>query len=219
MEENQHLRESETHATWNEIADLYEANFMDIRCYDESYMRFLALLPGISVLDLGCGPGNISRFLKQQRPELELVGWDIAPNMVDIAAKWVPDGHFLVKDIRDIGHSPEKFDGIICGFGLPYIAKEDRHSFFDGIAQNLTTGGVLYLSFVHGSMTESGYKTGSNGLRVYFHYHDKDELAQALQHRGFHSIEISEVRFERADKSSELHTIIIAQKAGGLAEL
>lgn len=204
--------DKETFDTWNRIAEVYEDKFMDLEIYNSSYDRFLELLQGDEVLDLGCGPGNIARYLTQHRSKLNIFGWDIAPNMVNLARKHVPGGLFEVRDIRAISETDMELDGIICGFGLPYVSQSELHAFITGLSKKLKKGGVLYLSYVAGNSLSSGYKAGSEGNRVYFHYHDHTILLNELANAGFAAVEEYEVSYVRGESSSEPHTIVLARK-------
>ncbi|MBD3580922.1 hypothetical protein [Flavobacterium selenitireducens] len=48
--------------TFEYNALLYQTKYMDLDLYDDTYDAFLAELPhGAKLLELGCGPGNITR--------------------------------------------------------------------------------------------------------------------------------------------------------------
>ena len=51
------------------------------------------------VVDLGCGPGNLTALLKERWPEAEVAGVDSSPEMVAAAAS-VPGVEFSVGDVR-----------------------------------------------------------------------------------------------------------------------
>lgn len=61
--------------TCDAIALAYERQFMDLNMYDDSYELFLSSLdkPNARILELGCGPGVISRFMMQRFPVFELI--------------------------------------------------------------------------------------------------------------------------------------------------
>src|SRR6476620_5727510 len=104
---------------FHKLADRYCEKYMDLTMYDESYSQFSALLKGgACVLDAACGPGNVSRYLMTQRPDLDLLGIDLAPRMVELAREAVPSARFAVHDCRDLLSLKQRFDGIICAFGL-----------------------------------------------------------------------------------------------------
>lgn len=62
-------------AVFHKLADRYRDKYMGLTLYDDSYRAFCELLPPgrVRVLDVACGPGNVSRFLITQRPELDLL--------------------------------------------------------------------------------------------------------------------------------------------------
>lgn len=54
------------------------------------------------MLEIGCGPGNITKYLLSPRPDLNILGIDIAPNMIELAKVSNPAARFAVMDTRDI---------------------------------------------------------------------------------------------------------------------
>ena len=72
------------------------------------YFRFL-VPEGLSVLELGCGTGDLLNGLNPERG----VGIDLSKNMLDIAQKKYPHLEFKHQDIEEIKYWDEKFDVII----------------------------------------------------------------------------------------------------------
>ncbi|MBL7836731.1 MAG: class I SAM-dependent methyltransferase, partial [Bacteroidetes bacterium] len=202
----------ENSETWNKLAQLYQDKFMDLSIYNDSYDYFCNSI-GISsarILDIGCGPGNISRYLLEQQPEYQLLGIDNAPNMVDLARKNIPNASFQILDCRQISSIQSTFDGIICGFCLPYLSHADAPAFISDCYNLLNQNGILYLSFVDGRADQSEYKTGSTGDTTYFYYYSTTELSSLLQSHHFAIVKILNVPFIKSDNSTESHTIIFA---------
>jgi trans-aconitate 2-methyltransferase len=54
-----------------------------------------------TVVDLGCGPGNLTGLLKQRWPEADVTGLDSSPEMID-KARTVDDG--VSYDVADLRH-------------------------------------------------------------------------------------------------------------------
>ena len=98
-------RYKETFETWNKMASLYQVKFMDLDLYNDSYDIICKSITkkGASILEIGCGPGNITRYLLSQRPDYNILGIDIAPNMIALAQKNNPTAKFKVMDCRRIG--------------------------------------------------------------------------------------------------------------------
>lgn len=204
----------ETFNTWNKIANLYEDRFMDLTIYNESYDFFCNAITkeNPSILEIGCGPGNITKYILKKRTDFKLDGIDVAPNMVELAKKNNPKAQFMVMDCREISSLTQKYDGIVCGFCLPYLSETDGAKFITDCSQLLNSSGVLYLSFVEGEKSKSGFQVGSSGDRSFFYYYRLDELKQLLSMNGFHKTNLFKIDYERADGSREIHTVLIALK-------
>lgn len=88
----------QTIEAWNKVAALYQEKFMHLAIYNETYDFFCAALAKeASVLDLGCGPGNITKYLLTKLPSLSITGIDVASNMVALAKKNNPTAVFFLK--------------------------------------------------------------------------------------------------------------------------
>jgi trans-aconitate methyltransferase len=68
----------ETIATWNKVAHLYQSMFMDLDMYDDTYdvICNASLKDKPKLLDIGCGPDNITKYLLSKRPDFEIFGID-----------------------------------------------------------------------------------------------------------------------------------------------
>ncbi len=207
-------RYQETFATWNKIAGLYEERFMDLDLYNETY-DFICqsiIRQQAGILEIGCGPGNITQYLLNRRPDFQILAIDIAPNMIALAEKNNPSARFAVMDCRDIRTLDAPFDGIIGGFCLPYLSQAESEQLIADAAYLLSDGGFLYLSFVEGQPQQSGFKTGSSGDRTYFYYHDLEQMKSTLQENGFEALKTFKVKYEVKGKAPELHTVLTALK-------
>ena len=205
----------ETFQTWNKVASLYASKFMHLNCYDASYDQLIDMLPTGSskVLEVGCGPGNITRYLLSKRPELQITGIDVAPNMIELAKLNCPNANFETMDCRDISSIEEHFDAIVSGFCIPYLSSNDCKKFLIDSTNLLNPKGLIYLSFVAGNPDQSRYQIGSSGDRMFFNYHELDFVVSILEVLNFTSIFKHEVAYQIIDKSTEMHTILIASRA------
>lgn len=69
-------------------------------------LRFLVLalideLNGHSILDVGCGVGDLYGFFQREKIKVDYTGWDISSEMVAAAREKYPNGKFEVVDILD----------------------------------------------------------------------------------------------------------------------
>lgn len=209
MDKNQ-----ETFETWNKMASLYEEKFMDLDLYNESYDFFCNSIKkqNARILDVGCGPGNISRYILAKHPDFRIEGIDISANMVELAKKNNPNAHFSVKDIRNITQLNKNFDGIICGFCLPFLSEEESKKLISDSFNLLTEDGILYISFMEGDPAQSDFKSNNFGDRVYFYYHNLDSFNSLLFKERFEEPKIFRVNYSKTAEISEIHTIVITKK-------
>jgi 2-polyprenyl-3-methyl-5-hydroxy-6-metoxy-1,4-benzoquinol methylase len=205
---------SETFETWNKVALLYQNKFMNLNLYNKTYDVFCKALSKSNsrILEIGCGPGNITKYLLEQRPDFSISGIDIAPNMVALATENNPLASFKVMDCREIHQLNSKYDGIIAGFCLPYLSEADVTKLITDCSNLLTQNGILYLSFVEGDSNKSGFQTGSSGNRIYFYYHSLSTLLELLLNKGFETPTVMHVDYENGSKGVDIHTIIILQR-------
>lgn len=204
---------NETLQTWNKLANLYEEKFMDLPIYNGSYDSFCASIPiqQARILDIGCGPGNISRYLLKKRPDFQILGIDASPNMVALAKKNNPGARFQTMDVQDLNQLPGQFDGIISGFIIPYLSPSESAEFMQHCINLLVPGGVFYLSFVEGNPDQSGFQVGSSGDRCFFYYHQKEALENQLS-THFQNLQNFSVAYQKSNGDSEWHTILMATK-------
>lgn len=204
----------ETVETWNKIASLYQDKFMDLDLYNDTYDFVCSTLDKANpkILEIGCGPGNITKYLLSKRPDFDIFGIDIAPNMIELARKSNPTASFAVMDCRQIDDIKTKYDAIVCGFCLPYLSQPDSRKLISDCTDLLNEGGLLYMSFVEGDPRESDFQTGSSGNRVYFYYYNLDDITTQLLENKFEKLQLFKVEYRKSDTEADIHTIVIANK-------
>ena len=201
---------------FDQFAIEYANRFKDLNSYSDSIEKFCDLIGTNQpkILELGCGPGNVTRLLKLRFPESEITAIDLAPQMIEIASKQLPDVDFLVMDVRDISIIPVKFDAIMCSFCLPFLSKDDAGILISDSASHLVPGGVLYVSTMEGSEEQAGFETTSfsGDAEIYFNYHRQVDLEQAFVQSG---LEIRQAKLQdyiEPDGSATTDMMFIAVK-------
>jgi SAM-dependent methyltransferase len=129
-----YLRNSFTMGTEQEVAFLVDA---------------LGLEPGMTVLDVGCGPGRHSLALARRGVIVE--GVDLAPDFVRLATEAAAaddlPATFMELDVRDLDVEG-RYDAVVClcqgGFGL--LGGDDEEDVLGRIARAPRPGGRLALT-------------------------------------------------------------------------
>ena len=203
-----------TFQIWNQLASKYEDKFMDLDLYNDTYDFFCEQIKksNATIFEIGCGPGNITKYLLSKRPDFKITATDVAPNMVESAQRNNPSAICKVMDCREMDTVTEKFDGVVCGFCMPYLSKEDCQKLIADSARVLNDSGVIYFSAIEGDYEKSNYETSSDGQNTMFVYlHQEDYLRGFLLQNGFEIIAIERKTYPKNDQVG-IHLILIAKK-------
>ncbi len=200
---------------FNKLADSYQQRFFSVEHYKESLDHFLSQLDDqATVLDVACGPGNISHFLLKQKPALKLLGIDLAPNMIDLARINNPNARFLVYDAMQIDYLDSRFDAIIVGFLFPYLSMEQVELFLFKSYEKLNENGIIYLSTMEDLHENSRLKASSTGEELMMHYYEADFLIRLLEQIGFQILSKHTQPFAVSETETDTDLIIVARKKG-----
>jgi len=135
---------------------------------------FRSLLPplaGKRLLDLGCGFGNLCRYVRQQGAE-QIAGVDISANMLARAREDGAGITYIHRPFEDVNFDPASFDVVTSSLALHYT--EDYERVCSNVARWLIRGGTFAFSVEHPMMTSvvncvaPGWCTGEDGGRKHW---------------------------------------------------
>lgn len=183
-------------ALFDRRADEYRDKYMDVTQYAATLDLFSNKISrkGAAVLELACGPGNMTRYLLDIRPDLRILATDLSPKMLDLARAANPEAEFTLMDSREIKAMGRKFDAVFCGFLLPYLSKEEAIRLIADAAGVLEPGGGLYLSTMEDDYSRSGFQRSSSGYdELYMYYHEAEYLVRAMEDSGMKVLELQRI--------------------------
>jgi trans-aconitate methyltransferase len=147
-------------AVFSRHAEAYKSRLDEVMARGEARGRLLMLersgaAPGMTILDLACGPGNMTRLLAERvHPNGRVVGVDLARGMMALATREHPPGTcFAVMDMERLGLSDQAFDAVACGHGLQFAP--DLDSALREAWRVLRPSGVLAASVPAAGIDES----------------------------------------------------------------
>jgi len=201
-----------TAQAFGSVAQRYTDKYFELNDYQSQLDRFLSGLKReqTEVLDLACGPGNVSAYLLQQRPKLRILGLDLAPEMIEIARQKVPDAVFEVGDCRELDGLGRRFDAAVFSFGLSYLSDEDAERCLRALHTQLRPEGLLYLSSITGDPAHSG-DAGINGHRLHTFYRSAEDILARIRDAGFH-LQFSEIIPSPANASLPTQDLVLIAK-------
>jgi trans-aconitate 2-methyltransferase len=92
------------------------------------------------IIDLGCGPGNSTRILRERWPSAHIVGLDSSPEMIERAKKNSADIEWKVGDIQSLPQA-DRFDLIFANASLHWL--DDHRTLIQRLMKLVEPSGVF----------------------------------------------------------------------------
>jgi ubiquinone/menaquinone biosynthesis C-methylase UbiE len=109
----------------------------------------LGLQPGMDVLEVGCGTGQITGWLSERVRPGKVLAIDFSPAMLGKARERHLDAEFALADICLEGPSLGLFDFVLCFHSFPHF--RDQPAALRQIRRHLKPGGRLIVLHLAGS--------------------------------------------------------------------
>lgn len=140
--------------------------------------------------DLGCGPGQVARYLRDRR--VEVVGVDLSPAMLDHACELNPDITFRQGDMRSLDVEAASYGGIAAFYSIIHVPRPELVDTFREMRRVLKPGGLLLLVFHIGDHVVHLEEWWGHPVSVDFAFLRPDEVMDALEAAGFVTEEMIE---------------------------
>ncbi|MDN0197894.1 class I SAM-dependent methyltransferase [Streptomyces sp. S.PNR 29] len=135
-------------AVFDALGPAYEKAFAHSEAHRASLQWLLGLLaPGSRVLDVGSGTGRPTASTLTEAGH-EVLGIDVSPVMVELAARQVPAAEFRCADIRDVELEDGSFDAVCVYFSLLMMSRQEQSELVRRLVRALRPGGGLVLATV-----------------------------------------------------------------------
>lgn len=198
---------------FDKYAESYQERFMDVSMYSKS-LDFLGdeiKIYNAEVLDVACGPGNISKYLLNRKPDLKITGVDLAPKMIELAQINNPTANYQLLDARNILNLGKKFDVVVFGFAYPYFNKQEVKQSIDDARNILNSNGLIYISTMEDDYSNSKIEKTSKGDDMMMYYHEEKYLRQFLEQNNFKVLFVDRVNTTMTNGKEVVDLSIIAR--------
>lgn len=187
--------DQETGKSYDAVSDEYARRFSDElshKPFDREVLdRFAARLRGEGpVADLGCGPGQITRYLRDRG--VDVCGIDLSAQMIARAADAYPDIPFRTGDMRRLDVGDGAWAGASAFYSIIHIPRDDVTATLVELRRALRPGGLLLMTCHVGDETLHLDEWFGAEVDLDFHFFERHEMEGYLEKAGFEIEEVLE---------------------------
>ena len=178
-----------TQASYDQVAAEYAEKFkdeMDDKPFDRDCLDRLAREVGTlgSICDLGCGPGQIARYLHRRRG-VDTLGVDLSPRMIAEAQRLNPDIPFHQGNMLSLPDADNSWGGIAAFYCIIHIPRDRIVDALREMKRVLKPGGALLVTFHIGEEIEHIEEWWGKSVNLDFAFYQPEEMEKWLMEAGF----------------------------------
>lgn len=195
-----------TKTSYDQVAADYAEKFkdeMDDKPFDRDCLDRLAREVGNlgPICDMGCGPGQIARYLHRQG--VEAVGVDLSPRMVAEAQRLNPEIPFHQGDMLSLSDADHSWGGIAAFYCIIHIPRNQVVDALRELKRVLKPGGVLLVTFHIGQEIKHLDEWWEKSVNLDFAFYETEEMETWLEEAGY---EIEETLVREPNPAVEVAT-------------
>jgi SAM-dependent methyltransferase len=172
-------------SSYDAVAGEYEATFLnelDGKPQDQAMLRDFIETTTDPIADLGCGPGQVGRFVRSHGRTV--IGVDISAEMARLASGRL-DGA-LVSDVRQLPFLGAALGGVVAFYSLIHLPREELGVALAEIHRVLRPGGRLLFSAHEGEGLVEQQEFLGHAVPFVATLFSLDELVDATRRSGLH---------------------------------
>ena len=179
----------ELQSSYDRVAENYAKQFrdeMDKKPFDRKMLDWLAeKVGGLGVIcDMGCGPGQIARYIHSQG--VEVCGIDLSPAMVRQAQGSNPDIPFERGDMLTLADvADNSYGGIAAFYSIVHIPRQKVVRALQELKRVLRPKGVILLTFHIGREIKHLDEFLDKEVSLDFFFFETEEVKDYLRTAGF----------------------------------
>ena len=181
-----------TQTSYDRVAREYAEKFkdeMDVKPFDRGCLDRLAREVGNlgPICDLGCGPGQVARYLHRQG--VPALGVDLSPRMIAEAQRLNPEIHFHQGNMLALPDEDNSWGGIAAFYCIIHIPRECVTDALREMRRVLKPGGVLLLTFHIGEEIKHLDDWWEKPVNLDFAFYQPQEMEGWLKEAGYDLLE------------------------------
>jgi SAM-dependent methyltransferase len=136
---------------------------------------------------MGCGPGQIARYLHCRR--IPTLGVDLSPRMIAEARRLNPEIHFHQGDMLSLPDTDNSWGGIAAFYCIIHIPREKIVDALLEMKRVLKPGGVLLITFHLGEEIKHLDEWWGKSVNLDFAFYKPEEMEEWLREAGYELVE------------------------------
>lgn len=193
---------------YDKLFQLYHARRIERFASVASDLDFFLerLVPGCSILDVGCGSGYIASILETKG--FRVIGIDISTNMLELARDNAPRSTFLRMDMKSLEFPKESFDGVLGLYSMIHVPRRYHLGILKRIRRVLRPKGILaiHMGWSDWAGIEENWLGG--GVPMYWSHYAKGKNIALVRKAKF------DIILSKASKQKDAtHLFILAKKS------
>lgn len=142
------------------------------------------------VWDVGCGPGQTTKFLKDLG--IEISGLDLSEGMLEQARAIHPEIHFRRGNVLELDFADDSLAGVVAFYAVVHFTEEQAATACHEVFRVLQPGGIFLLAFHVGEETVHLDEFLGKKIDIDFMLFRTVFISGCLQDCGFEKVEIIE---------------------------
>lgn len=182
-----------TAEAYKKVAEQYQAATVGKNVAQKQLDEFISMVnPPAQVLDVGCGPGNDTKYLSAK---YAVTGIEMVKRFADMASVETPNAEIINADITTYDLPKNKYKGIWARDSLHHIPEENLDPVFKKLSDGLVENGVLYVIVREGEgeIYEREKKRYAD-MKRFYHLFTVEELESRARKAGLSVVKIDHVQ-------------------------
>jgi len=186
-----HAMHEDTAAGYDAVAEAYAERLfdeLDGKPFDRAFLAaFVQAAPPGEILDLGCGPGHVARFIGQAGRRV--TGIDLSPAMVAQARRRVAAATFRTGDLCALDVASGSQAAVVAFYSLIHLAPAEIAVALREMHRVLVPGGRVALAFHAGDEVRHVDELWGVKTSLDFRFLSPDVVAGELRAAGLEVLE------------------------------
>ncbi|ONI69250.1 SAM-dependent methyltransferase [Kribbella sp. ALI-6-A] len=175
-----------TRSSYDNVADAYHELVKDRMAgnpLERAMLTAFAELTGDPIVDLGCGAGRTTGFLKAIGCDIS--GIDLSPKMIELARKNYPGVTFEVGSMTELSFKDGELGGVLAWYSTFHIPRAELPGLFTEFARVLRPGGRVLIG-THSGQDETLQPEKAYGMPVSYtaYLYRPEVMVEALAEAG-----------------------------------